>query len=358
MTCGLRADARVRASSVTGVAIVAGLIAWAGASSRADEVQFNNGDRLTGTITTVDGGKMKIKTKVAGEVTVDMKDVRTFSTNGPVAIKLSDGTVLRRKVNADEPGQVSVGGGGGGGAGAAAAAGQNIPLAQVKRINPSEQLTGSVVVGGLITRGNSDTEQLSVSADAVRRTESDRITLTGGYFFGRQRDQSTGDKSTTTDNWFAGGKYDYFLDERLYAFGGIRVEKDRIANLDLRVTPSAGLGYQWVEGPTLNFNTEAGIAYVHESYTHDGTDDHIAGRLAYHVDTQVNDKVSLFHSLVYLPSLERFDDYNLIADAGVRATLTDQMFTEFKLQWNYDSTPAPHASRSDLRYILGVGWKF
>jgi len=34
------------------------------------------------------------------------------------------------------------------------------------------------------------------------------------------------------------------------------------------------------------------------------------------------------------------------------------MFTEFKLQWNYDSTPAPGASRSDLRYILGVGWKF
>jgi putative salt-induced outer membrane protein YdiY len=354
MDCGLWADARNRALRAAGIAIVTGVLAWAGTWSRGDEVQFSNGDRLTGTITSVDGGKMKIKTKVAGEVTVDMKDVRTFSTDAPIAMKLTDGTVVRQKVNADGPGQVSVGGGGG----AAAGAGQNIPLAQVKRINPSEQLTGSIVVGGLITRGNSDTDQLSVSADAVRRTESDRITLTGGYYFGRQRDQSTGDKSTTTDNWFAGGKYDYFLDERLYAFGGLRVEKDRIANLDLRITPSAGLGYQWVEGPALNFNTEAGLAYVHESYTHDGTDDHIAGRLAYHVDTQVNDKVSLFHTLVYLPSLERLDDYNLIADAGVRATLTEQMFTEFKLQWNYDATPAPRASRSDLRYILGVGWKF
>src|SRR4051794_37312142 len=333
--------------------LTAGFSTWAAGQAWADEVQFNNGDRLTGTINSVDGGKMKIKTKVAGEVIVDMKDVRTFSTDAPVAMKLSDGTVVRQKVSADGPGQVSVGGGG-----AAAGAGQNIPLAQVKRINPSEQLTGSVVVGGLLTRGNSDTEQLSVSADAVRRTEADRITLTAGYFFGRQRDQSTGDKSTTTDNWFAGGKYDYFLDERLYAFGALRVEKDRIAKLDLRITPSAGLGYQWVEGPAMNFNTEAGLAYVHESYTNDGTDDHIAGRLAYHVDKQFNDKVSLFHNLVYLPSLERLDDYNLIADAGVRATLTEQMFTEFKLQWNYDATPAPGASRSDLRYILGVGWKF
>ncbi len=355
------AAARTRGGVVVALAggFITGLLGLA-TRAVADEVQFNNGDRLTGTVVGVDGGKMKIKTKVAGEVTVDLKDVKTFSTDAPVAVKLKDGTVVHQKVSADGAGQVVLGGAATPAAPGVVppAGGRNVPLTEVKRVNADENFTGSVTVGGLLTRGNSDTEQLTVNAEAVRRTETDRITLGAGYFFGRQRDLNTGDKTTTTDNWFALGKYDYFLDEKLYAFGAMRVEKDRIADLDLRLTPSAGVGYQWAEGPEFNFNTEAGLAFVHEQYTNDDTEDHVAARLAYHVDKQLNDKVSLFHNLVYLPSLERLDDYNLIADGGVRATLTEQMFTEFKIQWNYDSTPAPTASRSDLRYILGVGWKF
>ena len=35
-----------------------------------------------------------------------------------------------------------------------------------------------------------------------------------------------------------------------------------------------------------------------------------------------------------------------------------EMFAEYKLEFRYDSTPAVGASRSDLRHIVGVGWKF
>ena len=48
--------------------------------ARADEVLFNNGDRLSGTVLSVEGGKMKLKTAVAGEITVDLKDVKGQET--------------------------------------------------------------------------------------------------------------------------------------------------------------------------------------------------------------------------------------------------------------------------------------
>src|SRR5207248_11666646 len=85
----------------------------------ADEVVFKNGDRLTGTIKSVDGGKLTIDTKVAGVVTVDMGDVQTFSTDTPVQMKLKDKTVMRDKVGsqgvaatqpATMPAQVAAGG--------------------------------------------------------------------------------------------------------------------------------------------------------------------------------------------------------------------------------------------------------
>jgi len=45
-------------------------------------------------------------------------------------------------------------------------------------------------------------------------------------------------------------------------------------------------------------------------------------------------------------------------DAGVRVTLTKNMFTEFKVEWKHDNEPAPGAAENDLRYLLGVGWAF
>jgi putative salt-induced outer membrane protein YdiY len=324
----------------------------AGSSVFADEILFNNGDRLTGKIVSVEGDKMTIDTKLAGPIKVDTKEIKTFTSDAPIEIRTKGGEKITAKATAAEPGTVKVAGG------AAGAPAKTVAVTDVKYINFSEAWTGDVVAGALFSRGNTFTDNANVAFDLTRRTEQDRWTFGGAYNFGRQRDTATGDKTTTTDNWYLQGKYDYFLNEKLYVFGSFRYEHDRIADLDRRMTPGGGLGYQWVETPTLSFNTEAGLAYVCEHYEDGDSNDFIAARLAYHAKRSFNDKVSLFHNLEYYPSLETLDDYLIIADAGLRVTLTSKMFAEYKLEFRYDSTPAVGASRSDLRHIVGVGWQF
>ena len=63
--------------------LILGLVALPGPAS-GDEVLFLNGDRLTGKILSATGGKLTIKTEAAGDVTVDMAKVKTFSTDEPV----------------------------------------------------------------------------------------------------------------------------------------------------------------------------------------------------------------------------------------------------------------------------------
>src|SRR5258706_14680214 len=63
----------------------------------ADEILFLNGDRLSGKIVSADGGKLTIKSETAGEVTVDLAKVKTFSTDEPIVIKTGD-TTLSSKV--------------------------------------------------------------------------------------------------------------------------------------------------------------------------------------------------------------------------------------------------------------------
>jgi putative salt-induced outer membrane protein YdiY len=318
----------------------------------ADEILFLNGDRLTGKIVSADGGKLTIKSETAGEVTVDLAKVKTFSTDEPIVIKTGD-TTLTSKVTGAADGTVQV-------VPLAGGSPQVIALKDVAKINPPPvKWTGSIVGNAQITTGNSETENFGLSLNAVRRSEIDRITLGGAYYYGRQKEKDTGKDETTIDNWFVAGKYDYFLTKQLYLYGATRVEQDHIADLDLRLTIGGGVGYQWFETPTFNFNTEVGLAWVYEQFTNNGTDDHLAARLAYHLDWTPYKLVKLFHNLEYLPNItDWFGDYNLNTDVGLRATVYEGFFAEAKIELRYDSTPAPGAKKEDVRYLFGVGWSF
>ena len=68
------------------------------APALGDEVLFLNGDRLTGTILKATGGKLTIKTEGAGEVTVDLSKVKTFSTDEPVQLVVGEQPPVCRRL--------------------------------------------------------------------------------------------------------------------------------------------------------------------------------------------------------------------------------------------------------------------
>ncbi len=319
---------------------------------RADEVILKNGDHITGTILTADGGKLTIDSAIMGKVTVDLSNVKTFSTDEPIHILMQDGTMISQKVSAAADGTVSPAAGG-------SLVPQAIPLANVKKINPPPiTWTGALAINGLIARGNTSVDQIGITAEAARRSDDDRISFNAGYLYGRQK--VGGVDSTTADNWYFEGKYDLYFTPKFYGYAQARVEKDRVLNLNLRLTPGAGLGYQWFEQPDFNFSTEAGVSWVYEDYsTLPSPKDHVAVRLAYHVDKSFDSgKYKLFNDLEYFPSLQDSGDYLLLGTAGLRVALTKSMFSELKAKVSYDNHPGPGSSRVDAQYLLGVGWTF
>ena len=138
-----------------------------------------------------------------------------------------------------------------------------------------------------------------------------------------------------------------------------KVERDIIAGISLRVTPGGGVGYDFFDRPDFHLHGEGGISWLYRDYTHGGgTQETVAARLAYHIDKKINDKVTLFHDFEYFPGLDSINDYYFDTDAGVRVTLTEKMFAEFKIQEQYDQRPAPGKGHNDTQFILGVGWNF
>ena len=320
----------------------------------ADEVIFLNGDRLTGKIVSAAGGKLILKTDAAGEVTIDLAKVRTFSSDAPVRVQVGEKIQLDSQVAAGPEGEVQA-------QMVPGAAPQPLPIKEITAINPPPPAwKGSLALNGLFTTGNSQTEQVGFTTRLGKRWPDDRLSLGAEYNFGRQEDPNTGEKTTTADYGMAFAKYDHFLTKKLYLYGMVKVEHDGVADLEFRFSPGAGVGYQWFEGPTFNLLTEAGINWVYEKFEHDGHNDFVAARLAYAVDwSPVPGVLKLYHTLEYLPSLEDFtNDYLLNIVAGLRATVIKGFFADLRIEFSHDNTPAPGRKKDDTRFIVGVGWEF
>src|SRR5262245_50612770 len=147
------------------------------ARASADEIQLLNGDRLTGKIVKAEGGTVLIKTDAAGEATIARSKVKTSSTDAPILVKSGD-TTSKSKLEPGAHGTVQVVPVEGGPA-------QTLALKDVTQLNPpGVQWTGAVTINGLITQGNSESQSLGASANAVRRSEIDRVTLGGAYYYG------------------------------------------------------------------------------------------------------------------------------------------------------------------------------
>lgn len=338
--------------AVRGAAVL--IICFAAAAAGADEVIFLNGDRLTGKIVGAAAGKLTLKTEAAGEVTIDLSKVRTFSTDEPVTVKRTGDTPpLRSRVAAGPEGQVQT-------EPAPGVPAQPLAIKEIAVINPpAPAWHGSLALNGLLTTGNTETQQIGFQGALNKRWERDRLTFGASYTFGRQEDPDTHDKATTVDFGQISGKYDHFFTKKFYGFALARAEHDGVADLTYRFTPSLGVGYQWFETPTFNLSTEAGLVYVYEKYEDENAKDYLGPRLAYAVDWTPVSPLKLYHTLEYLPSFDDFlGDYLLNVAAGAKLKITKAFFGDFRYEFAYDSTPARGREKSDSRFLLGIGWEF
>ncbi len=333
--------------------IVLAQLVLAAFSAHADEVQFTNGDKLTGTVIALADGKLDFDSKVAGRLSIAWADISTFSSEAPITIVLADESVIVDQVVVAEPGSVRTAGGG-------SITSQVILLTNTVKLNPEPvQWKGTAFAGAAFDRGNTVRNAGTAALDAVRRSEDDRITFGAGYAAEQTEDTDTHETNTTKRQMFTGLQYDLFFTPKWYMYANARGEKDGVADLALRFTTGVGLGYQFVDTADLKFNIEAGPTWVSENYTDDTENlDYVAARVAWNLDWVFYPGASFFHNGRAYPSLESRYDQLVETRTGLRYKLFGDFFGESRVLWTWDSTPADDKKRQDLSVILGLGYGF
>lgn len=341
-----------------------------------DRVTLTNGDVLTGTIKSMADGKLVINSPVLGDVTVPLTEVNDLMTQAQVDLQTKGGQLMKgQRILGIENKSLRL-------------EGDPKPLAldDLGFINPpskSEPVwTGSLKVGALWTDGNTDRRSVNASFDASRKSEIDRISVDAAWLYSEDKDnqQFQGDGVTPNPGWRswtlnerrveAGAKYDYLLSKRAYALANVRALGDTKANLDLRWTIGAGLGYLVIDDGTTLFQVEAGLVYFDERYRNvpitvpetPDSDSYLAARLAYKYVRQLGETTKFTHGVEAFPSLEDQDDFYMQAKTELATTVTGNLIASVAHVLDYDNTPAPDPTRKiervDNRVLLTIGWTF
>jgi putative salt-induced outer membrane protein YdiY len=374
------------------------------APSSADTVLLHNGDRLTGTVSSVDADVLVLQTYFADEISIKRDAIQSVTTDEARDVKIDEDTLTGRLVESDGD-QVVVTDDGP----------EPIALPDVIALTVpgTEEETGPSWSGfadaGMTMRsGNTDTIDMLLNAEATRATERTKFILRALSAYGEA------DDTINTRRYRGEARLQIYPRDRLFVYGLTSAERDDGRKLDWRYIVGSGVGYDWIVNDKRSLTTEAGLEYTWEEWNpftpserddaknaartaaraslvssidelEDGLtpellrdilrdiqtlvdplsefdtreEDFLTARLAARYEETFFDKVTLNEHFILLPNLDDSGEYRMTNELGVTTPLTKSLGLRISLHSEYDST----ADESDVdewdhTLITGLRYEF
>lgn len=314
------------------------------ASSAADEVQLRSGDRYSGRVVRLAGGKLTFNT-AHGELNIPWTDVLTLTVTEPLRVTVgTQPPVTVTAIAAAEPGRVTLSPGG---------AVALTDISAISPVVPPVVVTGGANAGLLQTSGNTDVNALRFDADATIQQSANR------YRFGAAINHAEDDGEKTTDNWTINANYDRFLTSRLFVTGGAIFTNDEFKDLDLRTALSAGIGYQFFDTPRFKLTAGGGPGWVNEDFIVAEDDSYTAIRESVGLNYfLVMDRVEFFHRHDTYFGVTGDDNLFVKAQTGFRVTVIKNFVTTIQFDLDYDRSPSPGRQNTDRTLSFTFGYRY
>lgn len=332
----------------------------------ADQIILKNGDRISGKIVKKDGDKIVIETESAGTVTILWAAVDKISADQPINLELKDGQTIKGtvatvedklEVETKDAGKVVVEKDK-----VTTARNEAEQVAYVterdRLLNPSfgDLWTGSADVGFSLTTGNSKTRALTAGIRAARETTRDKITV---YANAIQASNSISGVSVRTAKavWF-GGRYDYNINKKTFAFGSADFEIDAQQQLDLRMVLGGGLGYRAIRNDRTQLDLFGGVAYNREYYKTGLKRNSAEVMFGDELKHKINPRMNLTQRLVVYPNVSDLGRFRAQLDASLVTSVNSWLGWHVTVADRFNSDPVAGAQKNDLLFSTGLRVNF
>jgi putative salt-induced outer membrane protein YdiY len=319
------------------------LLFTAAATAAADEVRLKNGDRLTGTVVSLDKGVLKFDT---GHGVLDLRwaDVTALGVVNPIIVTVTGQPAQTVTMVIGDNGQVTLQ------PGAAIALADVVALV---RPEPPLKITGGANAGVLRTSGNTDVSSLRLDGEVVAKAGRNRYSGSGVV-----NRTSDGDDETAR-NATASARYDRFFSRRVYANASSIFTNDKFRDVDLRTALGLGLGYQLADNERFKVGVEGGYGYVNEDFGVAEDDSYHALRETLSADAYFGAKrLVLFHRNDVFFGVTGEDNLFVQTRNGARVALVGGLVATLQYDIDYDRSPSPGRKNSDQAVGFTFGYRF
>lgn len=326
-------------------------------ATKADTIWLNNGDRITGTIQSLDSGKLLVQTEYGGNIRIDFKQVKTLESETELVIKDNRFQQdYRAKLVASESGNVTL-------QGVerdkeeekTTPVNTQVPLASIARVvKPNPFLNEATYKGHFdlaATRktASTDTQDYSASTYNELRHGLWRHQLSGDYT------RSQEDSADNTYNYGAGYTLDRFLSKKAFWQGRVSYRRDFVEDLNRQVTYGTGPGYQFWDNELGSFSLAALMSRVHYKYANGDKDNSFAAGLRWNYVRYFSGKeIEIYTRGEVLRPFNSDSDFAINGEVGARYNVNSWMAFYLKYARNQVSG-SRNGSINESTYSTGIG---
>ncbi len=323
-------------------------------SAMADTVWLDNGDRLSGTIKSLDAGFLLITTSYGGDMRIDFKHVSSLqSTDALVVRDRNDAREYRAKLVRAAQGKVALSGTVEE-AGAARDVQEDIALSSLDSISRTHEWLGETSFKGKLdgamsrTSSSTDSQVYGLALNTEVRHGLWRHRLSANY----DRDR---DNNSVSVNHYGG---DYTLDRFLtkQTFWQIRglYRRDTVEEVSRQIAYGTGPGYQFWDDELGAFSMSALAGRVHYRYDDGSGESSYAGALRWDYTRYLSGKkFELYTNGEVLRPFDAGAQISLTGEAGLRYKMNSWL--SFYMKYAREQISGTRQTMVQSIYSTGVG---
>lgn len=313
----------------------------------ADVLVLRNGDRITGEVKHIWDNEVTVEPEYADAFQVDLEAIEYIESERELDIELDDGY--------EATGTLAGASGDGSQVLVTRDGPRNIALADLFEVEEPEDFydwASHVDFSSSLNRGNTDSANTKLRADGMYKHGDHRHR--GEITFYREEF----DGVSTQENDLYLYDYNWIFRDPWFFSSELSYESDPIIDLDHRITLSAGVGYDIWKTPRKELSVKLGAGYQDEQTATASNESAVAVWALRFRHEFFGGDFAVFHNHSILDNVSGRANTVLKTSTGVNYDITDLLYSNVRLDFDYETDPVSGADNEDLALLLGLGLQF
>lgn len=201
------------------------------------------------------------------------------------------------------------------------------------------------------TDGNSESTSLGFNNTLAREWDKSAVTFRAGGIrvdsagprFAVDGVVQDGLSETTAENYYANGRYDRNISDRLFWFGGLGWDRNEFAGIMNRYVAEGGVGNIWFDTDKMKFKTSYGVTYTDQEdvvFNPLVDETFLGARFAWDYLNQIAENTTFTNVFIVDDNLDQTSDWRADMNNGLAVAMSERLALKLGLRLLYDNEPS------------------